>query len=426
MPLAVVSAGLVSAAGLGESGSGVIPPGLTKVTFIHHEGRAPEVVVERGANGNGRPLSGQANSCTAGAGTDQCDSFIWDGQYWPGAAVTYNVNLAKSGDDGTFHGAIQAAADTWKDDLGSDFDLTFGGTTGRKASSLRNRMDGSSDVTWSALDRYQNPIAVTIFWSYTATGVVVEADLINNSNYDWATDGDASAFDVRTIDLHEFGHFLVLADLYDPSESALTMYGFGAPGAVDWFLGAGDKLGIATIYPPPAPPTTGSLSGVVTDSSDSSAIEGATVSLDGGPSTTTDATGAFSIPSVATGSYSVTASAPGYSPETTNSVSVNDGLNTVVNFSLTPQPAGSTVSVASIVYSTEGGKNGDKHLNIEVALDNPVSGASVSIDLYHDTLLVASSTAVTGGGGTVTFSLKNAEAGFYETEIFDVSAAGLT
>ncbi len=46
-----------------------------------------------------------------------------------------------------------------------------------------------------------------------------------------------------------------------------------------------------------------------------------------------------------------------------------------------------TVSVSSITYVTEGGKNGDKHLLITIALlddtPNPVSGASVSIDLYR-------------------------------------------
>jgi hypothetical protein len=71
-------------------------------------------------------------------------------------------------------------------------------------------MDGNNDVTWDDLNRYQNPIAVTVFWYNTSTGVVVEADLINNRNFVWASDGSDGSYDVQNIDTHEFGHFLVL------------------------------------------------------------------------------------------------------------------------------------------------------------------------------------------------------------------------
>ncbi len=225
-------ASLAGAAGPGETGSGVIPPGFAKVTFIHHQGRAPEVFVEHAANGKSPFSSQEANVCSDPNtdGTANCDSFDWGGQYWSGASVTYNVNLSNSGDDGNFLAAIQDSAQTWEDDPGSGFDFAFGGTTGRKASSLRNRMDGNNDITWDGLGKYQNPIAVTIFWYYTSTGEVVEADLINNENLPWASDGDPAAFDLQNIETHEFGHFLVPGDLYDTSDSALTMYGYGTEG----------------------------------------------------------------------------------------------------------------------------------------------------------------------------------------------------
>lgn len=89
-----------------------------------------------------------------------------------------------------------------------------------------------------------------------------------------------------------------------------------------------------------------------------------------------------------------------------------------------------TVSVDSITYSTEGGKNSDKHLNITVTLEddlgNPVAGASVSIELHLDGALDSSGTGTTGGGGTITFSRKNAPSGVYKTTVTDVSATGLT
>jgi len=81
-------------------------------------------------------------------------------------------------------------------------------------------------------------------------------------------------------------------------------------------------------------------------------------------------------------------------------------------------------------YATEGGRNNDKHLNITVALvddlGSPVSGASVSIDLYLDGSLYTSGTGTTGTDGTVTFKIPNGPSGTYTTTVTHVTAAGLT
>jgi len=93
--------------------------------------------------------------------------------------------------------------------------------------------------------------------------------------------------------------------------------------------------------------------------------------------------------------------------------------------------AGPTVSVSSINYATEGGRNGDKHLLITVALEddqtnpNPVAGASVFITLNHDSGQWLF-TGTTGTEGTVTFKLANAPPGYYTTVVNNVTAAGLT
>ena len=88
------------------------------------------------------------------------------------------------------------------------------------------------------------------------------------------------------------------------------------------------------------------------------------------------------------------------------------------------------VSVASVSYATEGGKEQNKHLLITVALvddlGDPVGGASVTIDLSRDGSFVASGIATTGTDGKVIFSLKNAASGCYTTTVTDVTAAGLT
>lgn len=101
-----------------------------------------------------------------------------------------------------------------------------------------------------------------------------------------------------------------------------------------------------------------------------------------------------------------------------------------VSFTIGPAPTEpTTASVSSIAYTIDGGKNSDKHLNVGVTvvddLGNPVSGASVSIALNHDSGSSWNGTGTTGSNGVVTFTLKNAPSGCYTTAVTDVTASGL-
>jgi len=112
-----------------------------------------------------------------------------------------------------------------------------------------------------------------------------------------------------------------------------------------------------------------------------------------------------------------------------NAATDNNG-GTHYTFTTAAAPTTATaVSVDSITYATEGGKNKDKHLLITVALmddlGNTVSGAPVSITLTRDLGGSWSGSGTTGENGTVTFSLRNAPSGCY-TETGTVSAQGLT
>ncbi|MCH8808716.1 MAG: S8 family serine peptidase [Proteobacteria bacterium] len=93
-------------------------------------------------------------------------------------------------------------------------------------------------------------------------------------------------------------------------------------------------------------------------------------------------------------------------------------------------PADTDCNIGYGGYATTGGKSGDKHLLITVALwddlDAVVEGASVSIDLYLNSSKIASGTGTTGTDGTVTFTLKNAKSGDFTTTMTGVTAAGLT
>ena len=100
-------------------------------------------------------------------------------------------------------------------------------------------------------------------------------------------------------------------------------------------------------------------------------------------------------------------------------------------FSIGPAPIeATTAGVNSISYTTSGGKNSNRHLSVTVAvvddLGNPVANASVSVTLSHDSGISWNGTGTTGTAGTVTFELKNASSGCYETTVTDVTAEGLT
>ncbi len=85
-------------------------------------------------------------------------------------------------------------------------------------------------------------------------------------------------------------------------------------------------------------------------------------------------------------------------------------------------------------YSTSGGRNSDKHLEVTVTLNEgvdgtgpPVAGATVSATIYLDPdVAVGGGTGTTDTSGQVTFRITNAPSGHYSTTVTDVTAAGFT
>jgi subtilisin family serine protease len=131
--------------------------------------------------------------------------------------------------------------------------------------------------------------------------------------------------------------------------------------------------------------------------------------------------GSFST-TLSDGNHTITASATDTGGKTDSaSVSITVG---------DPPVAANTVSVTSVSYATVGGRNGNKHLLITVALEDdlndPVVGASVSIKLTRTDGGEWNGTGATDEFGEVTFSLKNAKSDCYSTEVMNVTADGLT
>lgn len=364
---------------------------------------------------------------------------VWDvlpvvQNYNPGSPKTEDEPASLGGNGQT---ALTNTHTTWDGVTTSSFDINFGGTTTRCPSLVREckgpqKFDGNNDVAW--LQLAGNVLGVTWFSSS-----IDEADIALNTNFDWANDG-VSDFDTETVFLHENGHVVGLGHS-DDTGSVLQPFYHG----VDRDLGTDDNEGATYLYDSDV---TGSVSGTVTDGTDP--IAGATVVLEGTDLwATTAADGTYtisggvlnSVPDPVT--YTITASAADHESATILRLNV-DGAVTGVNFALATGGGGGggvtvSVSVESIIYTTAGGPDGKKHLNITVAivdnLGNPVSGA-VEITLIHDTNedkdfdcgsddSCWSDAGSTYPDNTVTFALKNAPSGCYITEVENVVTAQL-
>ncbi|MFQ5860631.1 MAG: S8 family serine peptidase [Dehalococcoidia bacterium] len=204
---------------------------------------------------------------------------------------------------------------------------------------------------------------------------------------------------------------------------------------------SGSKTGSASISITVEPPPNDAPVVSITSPADGSTFQsGATILFEGTASDTEDGDLSASIAwnssidgSLGTGA-SVTAVLSDGNHTITASVTDSGGKTGSASVSITvgnPPATGTIVSVDSITYATQGGKNQDKHLLITIALvddlGNPVAGASVSVTLENTTTGASwSGTGITGENGTVTFSLKNAPAGDYTTTVTDVTADGLT
>jgi hypothetical protein len=95
-----------------------------------------------------------------------------------------------------------------------------------------------------------NVIAVTTVWYDRRSRQLLECDIMFDTDWTW---GDAmlnpAVMDLQNIATHELGHCFNLADIYDSSQSHLTMYGYSYPGDYEKrTLEAGDIAGIQSLF----------------------------------------------------------------------------------------------------------------------------------------------------------------------------------
>ena len=157
-------------------------------------------------------------------------------------------------------------------------------------------------------------------------------------------------------------------------------------------------------------PTTGTLQGTVTDANTSSLISGATVTIVGGASTTTNGSGFYQFTNVTPNTYSVTASASGYNPSTANGVAVTAGNTTTQNFALTPAVTGGTIHVGALSGSSTVRKNNwsaTVTVTVHDSSHNPVANVTITGAWTGASFNGGSNTCVTDGSGQCSVSTGN-------------------
>lgn len=353
--------------------------------------------------------------------------------------VRYNPNGVPANLSGLNHRTVWVNAQaTWSEVARSSFRYKDGGNTGKCPSLVREckgpqNFDGNNDVGWLDIN---DPSVLGVTWYSTS---IDEFDMVlDNKDFSWYI-GDpsaipANAFDAETVWLHEFGHGLGLG--HSAVDGAVMEPYYES---VRRALDPDDVEGIAFLYPAgalnasPVVTITNPADGASFASGTMIVFEGTAIDSEDG-----ELTGSLSWTSSIDGSFGVGGSI---------SVVLSDGDHTI-NASTTdsgggtgsdsislrvgsPPTEATKVTVTSITYATEGGKNSDRHLSIRVYLKddlgNSVANASVAVRLDNTTTGQSwTGFNVSGADGSTLFSLKNASSGIYTTTVTDVTASGLT
>ena len=165
---------------------------------------------------------------------------------WDTFNATYYVNT-QGAPTGSLS-AIQSAMQTWTDIDTSSFTFIYGGSTSSTAHGINN---GINIVTFGPIST-KGILAANAFWYYVSSGHMIDSDIKFNTNYPWAVNSSADAYDVQNVGTHEHGHSLCLKDLYDSTDSEKTMYGYVSRGETKKrILDPDDIEGISYLYPLP-------------------------------------------------------------------------------------------------------------------------------------------------------------------------------
>lgn len=130
-------------------------------------------------------------------------AYVLTGQHWPvGTVIVYSINpnTAQVPDEDT---AVRNAAGSWSQIFPAGLKFTYAGSS----SATTFGRNYNNTVCWK--DEGNNGTLASAYWWYSIPdNTTVEADLVFNDWYDWHTSGDQ--YDIQTVALHEFGHWVGL------------------------------------------------------------------------------------------------------------------------------------------------------------------------------------------------------------------------
>jgi hypothetical protein len=191
-----------------------------------------------------------------------CYGFLADGAKWK-SVEPWVMNAAnnRSLDPGAVFNNVVSDIAKWTDaadgTVGSGVGVTVIGTGTATSQTLTvdsTAPDGANEVYFGAISD-SNAIAVTTVWGVFSGPVnrrsLVEWDMVfDQIDYDWTLGtANAAAMDFESIATHELGHAHGLADLYNASCNAQTMYGYAGNGETNkQTLESGDIAGISSLY----------------------------------------------------------------------------------------------------------------------------------------------------------------------------------
>jgi hypothetical protein len=176
--------------------------------------------------------------------TDTGDIIDWTYQVNPmGENYLVTENCLDCSGEAT---AIQNAAATWNK-AGAKFAFSYGGTT--TINNDPSVQDGINCISWSStyFPEGTTTLAETTYWYNTISGNISECDCVFNGRYTWSTAATTPSgqFDVESVMLHEFGHYLSLGHSTVPDA---VLWEFIESGTQKRNLNADDIAGIIAIY----------------------------------------------------------------------------------------------------------------------------------------------------------------------------------
>jgi hypothetical protein len=165
-----------------------------------------------------------------------------------------NIYYQSNAPDSDFFTAIQESISEYETKTNKDL---FGTLTGEDNLVAGGSSDRRNELAFADLGD-ATTIAITYAWiTRGRTKLIVEFDIIFNTEFAWGNAGDTSEttlgntdiMDTQNIVTHEMGHCVGLGDLYKDYNDQQTMYGYSLEGETcKRTLNTGDISGLAVLY----------------------------------------------------------------------------------------------------------------------------------------------------------------------------------